>query len=536
MFEHFDEFCELAKKYNIKFIVGLLTGFMSSRRFVPPALNERNIFADYFAQRWTLRFVKYFVNRYIDNDAIIAWDLGNEVRWLDKAEDIDNSYVWASMITDAIKSIDHKRPVVSGLDTTEFAGSSWNTMDMGEVLDVLTSHPYVCFSYASGQPINSIKAIRYVVGSTVAMADIGRKPCLLEEVGSIGYSTLNERSEQGFMRGILFDSWVNDCHGMMWWCAFDQGTLSHNPYRWNGRGSDYGLFTEDYRVKPIAEETKKFYKLLRDMPFKKLPERIKDAVCIVPRGAMSDRNYVSFIDTIAKQAGLDIEFSYADQKIKESALYIVPSVLSAEYFNKDTYLALFEKVKNGASVFISMDNCYLRWFDKVTGLNVYQRKSYSGNGMIDLNGEKIRSFAKYEYICDSIDGEVLAHNENGNPVFVRHKLGKGYVYSFLAPFETAAISVSDICDTNAYKIYEYLRDNVSSTKVAKCRHSQVGITEHILNENERILVLINYSPDKVKTDIEIDDAWEISDVIYGQYDGSAVFAENEALVIKITKK
>ncbi|MBR6765586.1 MAG: cellulase family glycosylhydrolase [Clostridia bacterium] len=536
MFEHFDEFCLLAQKYDIKLIVGLLTGFMSDRRFVPPALNDRNIFTDHFAQKWTVKYIKYFVQRYKNSDVIIAWDFGNEVRWLDKAASSDNIYVWASLITNTIKSIDNVRPVVTGLDQSETEKSEWNTLELGEIADVMTSHPYACFSYAMNKPINTIKAIRFVAGTTVAIGDISNKPCFVEEVGSIGYSTLNERAEAEFMRSILFDSWANNCYGLMWWCAFDQGVLSVNPYRWNGRGSDYGLFSEDRRVKPVAKEAKRFYDLIRSLPFKYLPERIRDAVCIIPKGSPTERNYVAMLDTLAKQAGLDFMYSFADQPLKDAPLYVIPSVSSAQYVNKDTFVKLLEKVRNGADLFISMDNCYLRWFEEVTGLNVYQRTEHKGNGEITLYGEKVRSFAKYEYICDSIDGEVIAALENSAPAFIRHRLGNGNVYSFLAPYEKGAMSYSDVTESNTYYVYRYLRDNVKTKKVAKCLNSQVGLTEHILNEEERVLVLINYSCESVNIEVVLPDEWQIDAFLYGNSQGQLEIAKNDALILKIKKK
>ena len=536
MFEHFDTMCLLAEKYNIKLIVGLITGFMSDRRFVPPAFNERNIFTDPFAQKWTIKFVRYFVERYKECKTISAWDLGNEVCWLDQAGSCEASYSWASLVTNTIKSIDSQRPVATGLDWTDTTSKEWNTMDMGEIMDIMTSHPYACFSYASGQAINEMNAIRYVSSTTVALGDMAKKPCLLEEVGAIGYSTLNERSEAGFMHGILFDSWVNNCYGMMWWCAFDQGELSHNPYRWNGRGSDYGLFDKNYRPKASVIEAKKFYDLLRSLPFKNLPERIRDTVCIVPRGVGNkERDFVAVVDTLAKQAGLDVEFSFADQCLPDATLYILPSVSSPQYVNKDRFVELLNKVKNGADLFVSMDNCYLRWFNEVTGLDVFQRRAYNGSGLIEIEGNKIESHAKYEYICDNVDGEIIAENQNGNPVFVCHKLGNGRVYSYLAPLELSCMIDSNFVKTNSYCIYKYLRDNINTKKVAKCKHPEVGLTEHILNENERILVLINYTPKKTKVELELIEDYRIDEIYYGRYEGDMIIDENDAIILKIKK-
>jgi len=60
------------------------------------------------------------------------------------------------------------------------------------------------------------------------------------------------------------------------------------------------------------------------MPFEKLPERTVEAVCILTSG--SDQwgaAYGSFI--LANQAGLDIEFQYGSQPLKDSKLYLIPS-------------------------------------------------------------------------------------------------------------------------------------------------------------------------------------------------------------------
>ena len=41
MLEHFRQFADLAQKYNIKLVVGLVTGWMSGQLFVPQALEVR---------------------------------------------------------------------------------------------------------------------------------------------------------------------------------------------------------------------------------------------------------------------------------------------------------------------------------------------------------------------------------------------------------------------------------------------------------------------------------------------------------------
>lgn len=75
MMDRFEKFTEIASKYNIKFIVGLITGWMSGRLFVPPALYGKNPITDMTAIMFEQKFIKGFVQSFKDNNVIYAWDL-----------------------------------------------------------------------------------------------------------------------------------------------------------------------------------------------------------------------------------------------------------------------------------------------------------------------------------------------------------------------------------------------------------------------------------------------------------------------------
>ena len=53
-------------------------------------------------------------------------------------------------------------------------------------------------------------------------ADLGGKPCLCEEIGTLGPMISSEAIAADFIRTALFSLWANDCHGLFWWCAYDQ--------------------------------------------------------------------------------------------------------------------------------------------------------------------------------------------------------------------------------------------------------------------------------------------------------------------------
>jgi endo-1,4-beta-mannosidase len=96
--QHFEVFADLAGKYNLKLIVGLVTGWMSGELYVPPALEGRNILTDAESITWQQKFVTTFVNRFKNHTAIIAWDFGNECNVMENVDNHYQAYVWASVI------------------------------------------------------------------------------------------------------------------------------------------------------------------------------------------------------------------------------------------------------------------------------------------------------------------------------------------------------------------------------------------------------------------------------------------------------
>ena len=86
MLDHFSTLCCLAKEYGLRLIVGLLTGWMSGRLFLPPALQDQNLFSNVTALYFEQLFIAGFVSRMKDEPAIVAWDLGNECNCMEEAD------------------------------------------------------------------------------------------------------------------------------------------------------------------------------------------------------------------------------------------------------------------------------------------------------------------------------------------------------------------------------------------------------------------------------------------------------------------
>jgi len=545
MMGHFKEFADLAQKYNIKLVVGLVTGWMSGQLFVPQALEGRKILSDPTSIVWQVRMVRSMVHEFKNHPAVLAWDLGNECNVMEDVENSQAAYVWTAAITNAIKAEDPSRPVVSGMHSLSSGNDAkWKIQDQGELTDLLTTHPYPFWTPHTNQdPANTIRTIMHSAAETRMYGDIGGKPCLVEETGIMGPMEANEFSKTGFLRSILFNNWANDCHGMMWWCAYDQNKLDFTPYEWYAVERDLGLFRNDRSAKPVVGEISQFRKFLDGLPFESLPERKKEAVCILTDG--QDQWGVAYSTYIlAKQAGFDLEFQHANQPIKDAPLYILPSIKGLTLINRADWLGILEKVKEGAVLYISIDQGFLSHFLEPAGIEVVT--SQNRNAPVDFisNDGTIKPFsmnAGRKLNIKATTAKVLAHETDGNPLFTVNQYGKGKIYFLDMPLEMNLTRTPGAFTENpaeCWKIYQTIAAEITAkNRVVTKNDPMTGITEHDLSATEKVIVLVNYSPEGKTVTLNVADGWKFGKALYGELpEKSAVkLKANDACVLMLKK-
>ena len=140
------------------------------------------------------------------------------------------------------------------------------------------------------------------------------------------------------------------------------------PYDWTTVENELGLFNTDGSPKPIVKEMRDFKRFYSDFPYQDLPPVRSDAICILTQ---SQDNWAvaqsSFI--LAKQAGLNIEYQYCTQALKDAKIYLLPSVNSYNFISKTRFEALLQKVHDGAVLYISMDDAYFTDLQLFTGFH-----------------------------------------------------------------------------------------------------------------------------------------------------------------------
>lgn len=533
--KRFQVLCDLARKHGIELVVGLVTGWMSGRLFVPPALEGKNIITDPQALMWQSRFVRGFVRYFAHESAIVAWDLGNECNCLAPFDTAEELYTWASLISGSIRREDPVRPIISGMHGLLPEGK-WNLFHQGELTDLLTTHPYPLFTpHCDGGALNTMRTELHGTAETLMYRGIGGKPCFVEEAGTLSPMLGDEETAGAFVRTCLFSLWAHDCRGYLWWCANEQAHLTHAPYDWNAVERELGLFRGDFSPKPVAEEMKAFADFLETVGT--LPPRITDALCLLSHGQDQwAAAYLSFI--LAKQAGLEIEYAYVEQELPEAKCYLLPSVRGDSVISRRRMERLLKRVEEGALLYLSVDDGLLSGFEQMSGMRVKGRERADGIRTVTLETENgpvdLPVYFTYATTLEPAGGEVLGRDDRGNPICCRCRYGKGTIIVFMAPLETVLAGRPGRmpADPAYYEVYRLIAGHLSSGKAARCGLPGVGLTEHILDENTRLLVLVNYEPETAAPRITLEAGWQVEEYLYG----GETLEGNDAAVIRIQKK
>src|SRR5574344_1193266 len=310
MLERFRVFAQIAEENHLSLIVGLVTGWMSGRCFTPPAFVGKNLLSDPEVIRWEVRFVRRFVRVMRDCPAIGAWDLGNECNCMEPVPNPDTAWLWTNSIASAIRQEDATRPVVSGVHSIAVdSHARWNLADQGELTDVLTTRPYPLFTpFCSQAPINEPPGTLHASAESVLYHDLGGKPCIVEEAGTLGPMTASDERSAEYLRSALAAAWANDLRDFLWWCAFDLDRPAMAPYDWVAIERELGLMTSDRRPKAAMRTMADFARRIAKLPIDRLPPRQIDCVCLLPETPSAWKiAFGAFL--LAQEAGVTLRFT-----------------------------------------------------------------------------------------------------------------------------------------------------------------------------------------------------------------------------------
>ena len=528
MMERFRFLCAAAEKRGLSLIVGLVTGWMSGRMFVPPAFANMNVLTEPEAIMWETRFVRYFIEKTKDSKAIVAWDLGNECNCMGEA-DAFQMWNWFHAISREIRLADPTRPVVSGLHSVlTQSRARVNFWQMSELMDVLTTHPYPLWTpNCNFEPFDSIRNACHAPCETALYADLGRHVAIVEEAGSLGPSVAAEDVAAATLRMQLFGAWTIGSPMYLWWCAFDQTKFDFPPYERNHVERELGLFTVDGQPKPTALALRAFRDLQASLPFDRLPARRTDAVVLASRRENA-WPVLQHAWLLSRQAGFDIRYADAEGELPASDFYILPSGEWLSTYTRSAWLRVVEKARAGATVLVTLGNVsVLSELKELAGVET--RRFYTRPRTVDctVDGLKV-SFEEprtREIVARGAD--VVLSDASGSPLMTSFPVGKGKVLFFNAALEANA----GLCGWPVYRKVARLagvKRRIESTDDG----IRLGLTEHPDGSGRTYVVAVNYAREPIRCPVRVEGA--VGRVWNGAYaDGVLSIGANDGCIIEL---
>ena len=518
MLDEFGIFCDLAEKYDMKLIVGLLTGWMSGRMFIPPIICGKNVVKDPECLYFEQLYIEGLVETFKDKAAIYAWDHGNECHCMGGAENFVDASMWTRMLSNAVRAHDTTRPLITGINGLT-ADGTWRFDEQADVCDMLVTHPYPLWgTHTKNDRMNYIRTTLYSAAINKLYSDLGKKPCFIEETGTMGPCICSEDFAADFLRVNYFSSWANGNDCLLWWCANEQDMLMTTPYTWTMVENELGMRFSDGSPKPVLKEMKRLSEIDID-----LPEADTDAVCLLT--ADQDGWGVSYMTyVLSKQAGLNIEFADANKEIPESDVYMMPSIKGSRVLSKENYLELKKRVYNGAKLYISYDGGILMGFEDLTGNKVLDSEFSGYSDTITINGKEIPFNANMHLYYENTRSEQI-----DTPHITVAPYGKGKVYFVDFPVEAMLIDKHRAFSNNVCEIYKKIFKDEIDSHIIKVNNENVALTIH--QDGDRVLAIaVNHSECTQKIDFVTD--CELVKVHYGNIDSTKAL---DAVLVEFKK-
>ena len=533
MIDRFRELAACAERHGMKLLVSLVTGWMSGRMFLPPALEGKNAISDPEVLMWTEKYVRGLVRALRDLPNICAWDLGNECNCMGEADRFQ-AYTWTAMVRNAIRAEDAARPIGSGMHSlSAMENDSWMLADQGVLCDFMTTHPYPSPTIRGDlEPYNGMRTTLLPTAQSEFYLGISGKPCMIQEQGTFSSTAGSRRMAADFLRINVLSAWANGLTGYLWWCGMEHLRLTQSPYCWSLMERQLGLLDVDRKPKPVALAMKQVSGLLERLPG--FGAKDTQAVVLLPHDAEKQNNATSCV-LLAKQAGFNVRIRNSEEMPEDAPLYIIPSITGWAPLNSNPWNRVLENVAQGADLYVSFDGGSMTEFETVFGLESRGMLKNPPKHTAIFPFGAIEYRATFDLLVTSVGAEVLAANEEGNPVFTRHRYGKGNVYFLGFPLEQmASLQTRGFQPDKTqpyYKIYRSFAEQACPKSLIRCENPYLGVTQSPQADGSFLVAILNYSDQPAAYDGQLKPGWQ-AQALYGAQD---VIPPCDGLILSCTR-
>lgn len=495
LIDRYRDFLDLHAELGMRTIPTFIVGHMSGQNWDPAWRNDREMFGDVWfvgKQAW---YVRELTRAFAYHPAVEAWLLTNEIPIYgdfapgSKPPNPDEVGAWAQILIDAVRAGGGRQPVsigdgAWGVEVTG-ADNGFRIRQLEPLIDFHGPHVYR----------SETDQIRQNLGAAFIceLLTIGRKPVVLEEFG-LTTDYVSEEHASNYYRQTLHNTLLAGCTGWLAWNNTDYDSLySVEPYSHHPFEMHFGLTAEDGQPKPQALEVHKFAQIASTVGFSLLERPDADAAIVV--SAFLEKQFPStseedstVIFDIARQAYIaareaDLAVGIvreADGIPEDCALYIVPST---KHLTAPSWRRLRELAEGGAIIYASAfygehDTQRGLWWTNVDeNFGVTRQTRYGIVDPIVENTVTITFEAEFgrlrkgDQLSFTVAGssnaraflrvrekaaEVIARDQQGHPVLLRHRVGSGCLILGTIPFEYFAARTPFVNPEPTWRIYDAL--------------------------------------------------------------------------------
>ncbi|MBQ7038080.1 MAG: hypothetical protein IJN61_03080 [Clostridia bacterium] len=180
--------------------------------------------------------------------------------------------------------------------------------------------------------------------------------------------------------------------------------------------------------------------------------------------------------------------------------------------NQYAFKKVYEKVADGATLYISYNGGDFFHFEEYTGLrsNGIVRSRTSHTASFDFGDVEYK--CEQELLVESVGAQPLVYNEDGNIVLSCFNYGKGRVFFLNMPLESTLAETYGAYADDYYKIYQFFTDKAISTKIVTTPHPDLSVTQHKVDDSRYVIAAVNYSDKDLNGEFAVTDGWKLTPI------------------------
>jgi len=534
--ERFDEFLEIAEKYEVYVMPFLFVGVCVDVWDVPWR-RGRNLYKDPEMLEHECRQAETLAAKYAHSPVIMAWDISDEPYYYAGYTDADTATNWVSMIYKALKSRDKKHPVTLGFDNNHIIE------DTGFRVEKLI--PFQDFFSLCAYPIYGLKMPEahtstrstYFTPFFIKFSQVG-KPVLLSEGPGTTTVWVSPKRAGDYYRVVMYSSFINGSIGVMPWILFDYDAEHHEKFPLDDKPyeTSFGMLSSCGEMKPPAQELARFAQIIRKIDLEKFHFRKPEAAVLIPKDyykhvkTVWSRLFEAFI--LAKEAHVELDFVREGEDLTGYKLIIVPSSL---VLRTSSWYAFKSYVEQGGHLYFSYGGSWIGspnplgpFFNEIFGVALQDRIAPMPSEEImftedwmSLTGLKLTYPKTDGASCIELElktGFAVGYDGRGNAaLIVNRERGKGTAILVSHPLEYYLSLAPDAYSKDeTFRIYDALRKDAGLSEPFTCDSPfvEVGWME-TENKDEAILTLINHERVSINSIITLDLIWQVENLLEG---------------------